>query len=44
MRDYEALKEILLFSACINREDIVLPLMAISAIKLLEDKEIEYFY
>ena len=44
LRDYEALKEILLFSACINREDIVLPLMAISAVKLLEDKEVEYFY
>lgn len=44
LREYEALKEIILFSSCINRDDIVLPLMAISAIKLLEDKEIEYFY
>lgn len=44
LRDRESFKNIVLFSACINREDNILPLMALSALKLMENSEIEYFY
>ncbi len=44
LREKESLKNILLFSACINRENKLLPLLALSAIKLMDEEGSDYYY